>query len=97
MIDSDYIATGSINENNAIQINMKDEDTSPSSIFPELLDAILIKSLNSYSVWTTTGSELIEPCMFNVQGLPSINNIPAMLDGQWEYWGVQQPYVLKAV
>lgn len=94
-IDSDYIATGSINENNAIQINMKDDDTSPSTIFPELLDALLIKSLNSYSVWTTAGSELIEPCVFNVQGLPSINNIPAMLDGQWEYWGVQQPYNLK--
>jgi len=97
LIESDYYATGSVNENNAIQINMKGDETTPNDIFPELLDAVLIKSLNSYSTWTTTGSELIEPCLFNVQGLPSINNIPAMLDGQWQYWGIQQPYALKAI
>ena len=94
--ETDYIATGKISENNTVQINMQYEEQLPVSVFPCLLDAVLTKSLNSYSAWTTKGSELIEPCLFNVQGLPSVNNSPAMLDGQWEYWGWQQPYVLKA-
>lgn len=94
---SDYLATGTSSENNALQINMLFEEQLPGSVFPCLLDTVLTQSLNSYSTWTTKGSELIEPCLFNVQGLPSVTSTPAMLDGQWEHWGWHQPYVLKSV
>ena len=97
LLESDYIATGKSCDSDAVQIGMMYEEQLPVSVFPNLLDIILTKSLNSYSTWTTKGSELIEPCLFNVQGLPSMNNVPAMLDGQWEYWGWQQPYALKTI
>lgn len=36
--------------------------------------------------WWTEGSEHIEPCMFISNGLPSIGQFSAMLDGLWQKW-----------
>ncbi len=92
---SNYVSSGTTLESNSIQINMDFEEQSPTSIYPYLLDSLLVKSFSSYSVWTTRGSERIAPCLFGVQGLPSVSKIPAMLDGQWTQWGWPQTYLLK--
>jgi len=76
-------------------INMEFEEQSPTSVYPHFLDAFLSLSLASYSVWTTPGSERVEPCMSITQGLPKISGIASMLDGQWSYWNWQQPYKLR--
>lgn len=79
-----------------MQVDMEFEEQSVISAYPSLLDAMLTRQLNSYSVWTTDGSDRVAPCVFNVQGLPSVSKLPAMLDGQWQYWGWRQPYILAA-
>jgi type VI secretion system protein ImpM len=92
---SNYVSSGRMLDANSIQINMDFEEQSPMSIYPYILDSLLVKSFSSYSVWTTRGSERIAPCLFGVQGLPSVSKIPAMLDGQWLNWGWPQTYLLK--
>ncbi len=70
---------------------------SPRSVFAPLFHSALKESLSSYSVWTTQGSELVEPCLFYCAGLPSLQNLAAMLDGQWLARGWNQPCRLTAV
>lgn len=98
-IESNFVSshknTGQIMETSALQINLEFEEQLPMSVYPHLLDSILMKTNNSYSLWTTKGSERIEPCLFNVKGLPAVSNIPAMMDGQWAYWGWQQTYTVS--
>lgn len=91
-VTSGYQKTGNMMDGNAFQINMGFEEQLPLSVYPYLLDSIMTKTLNSYSVWTTQGSERIAPCLFAVKGLPSTNNMPAMMDGEWAYWGWPQTY-----
>ncbi len=67
-----------------------------SASLPFVLDATLACSLKSYSVWSTNGSELIEPCFFTSKGLPPLGGISAMMDGYWTHWQWQEPYALKA-
>ncbi|MCW8876466.1 MAG: type VI secretion system-associated protein TagF [Kangiellaceae bacterium] len=76
-------------------VNMEFEEQSPSIVFPQLLDAFLSSSLASYSVWTTPGSERVEPCMSVLQGLPKIGNVAAMIDGLWSHWQWPEPYQLN--
>lgn len=90
-----YYSTGCLMESDAIHVEMEFEEQLPSSVYAHFLDSILKRTFSSYSLWTTQGSEKIEPCVFSVQGLPSINNIPAMLDGRWDYWGWQNTYSLN--
>lgn len=96
-LNSSYRSTGRLMESDAIQVNMEFEEQLPSSVYAFLLDSIMKKTMNSYSMWSTQGSERIEPCVFSVKGLPSVNHIPAMLDGEWDYWGWSQTYNLKDV
>lgn len=70
-------------------------ELSPSVVLPFMLDACLSSNLQSYSVWSTAGSELISPCMFVSGGLPSLNGIAAMMDGRWQEWQWQLPFPLK--
>ncbi len=79
----------------AMHIEMEFEEQSATSVYPHILDAMMVKLLNSYSAWTTSGSERVAPCLFSVQGLPAVSKLPAMLDGRWQYWGWQQPYLLQ--
>ena len=80
---------------NALQINMEYEEQAPASVYPFLFDTVLQRSFASYSVWTTAGSERIEPCLFLTQSLPPIGMLSAMMDGEWKQWGWKQPYALK--
>jgi type VI secretion system protein ImpM len=75
-----------------MHIDLQFEEALPSNVYAHLLDSLLIKNMSSYSVWSTSGSENISPCLFSVQGLPPVNQIPAMMDGQWQRWGWPQTY-----
>ncbi|VUD66120.1 hypothetical protein TDB9533_03509 [Thalassocella blandensis] len=66
-----------------------------SAVLPFMMDAYLASSLKSYSVWSTRGSELIQPCLFTTKGLPPLSGISAMMDGYWSHWNWQEPFVLK--
>ena len=94
-MDSLYLPKGNVLESYAMQIDLEFEEQSATSIYPHLLDAVMVKLLSSYSAWSTTGSERVSPCIFTVQNLPSVSRLPAMLDGNWHEWGWQQPYQLN--
>jgi len=94
-IEPSYIPKGELLDSYAMQIELEFEEQSTSSIYSHFLDSIMLKLLSSYSAWTTLGSERVAPCLFSVQNLPTIAKLPAMLDGNWQQWGWQQPYTLN--
>lgn len=96
LLDSAYQQANNATDANDLQVDMEFEEQSVLTAYPALLDALLARQFSSYSVWSTDGSERVAPCVFSVQGLPSVGKLPAMLDGQWQYWGWRQPYVLAA-
>jgi len=77
-------------------VRMTGQDQSPGVVLPMMMDACLASSLASYSVWSTSGSSLIDPCVFVSKGLPAFSGCAAMLDGNWQHWRWQEPYSLKA-
>ncbi|ARU29937.1 type VI secretion system-associated protein TagF [Cellvibrio sp. PSBB006] len=89
-------AASSTNKSGSI-IKMDFEEQSPHSMYSWLLDASLRESLSSYSVWSTQGSQQLEPCLFYSRGLPQMRGIAAMMDGQWDFRGWHEPYRLKPV
>ncbi len=90
-----YIKTGQHVETDSMQMNMEFDEQSPTSVYTCFLDSILLKTMSCYSIWTTRGSEKVEPCFLSVKNLPAANQLPAMLDGQWAYRGWPQPYSVK--
>lgn len=95
-LDTPYQPTGARLESYAMQVEIEFEEQSAAATYPSILDALLVKLLNSYSVWSTTGSERVAPCVFESPGLPPVGKLPAMIDGQWQQWGWQQPCVLRS-
>lgn len=95
--ESAYAAADALRESTAMHVDMEPDGPSAAAVYPGMLDAVLVKLLSSYSVWSTTGSERVAPCVVNVQGLPGVNRLPAMLDGQWRQRGWTQPYALRPV
>ena len=93
--ESAYVAADALKDASGMQVDMEFEEQSAGSVYPSMLDAVLVKLYSSYSVWSTTGSERVAPCAFNAQGLPVVSKLPAMLDGQWRHWGWTQPYALQ--
>ena len=41
-------------------------------------------NFGDYSIWWTTGSDLVEPCFIVTDGLPQVSQFVSMLDGQWQ-------------
>jgi type VI secretion system protein ImpM len=64
-------------------IKLNTEEQSPQSTFSYLLNTSLKESLSSYSVWSTQGSQQVDPCLFYCRNLPQMQGLTAMLDGQW--------------
>jgi len=89
---SNYAKTGQRMTGDNVQINMQFAEELPVSVYANLLDSVMTKTMNSYSVWSTTGSENIAPCLFTVSGMPKAPNLPAMMDGYWGHWGWPQTY-----
>lgn len=67
------------------------------SAMPYMLNAALTTGLSSFSLWQTSGSELISPVLFSCQGLPPIGSIASMLDGQWQQRNWKIPYNIQQV
>lgn len=94
---ADYTRNGVVKESDAFQFDMEFEEQSISTVYPLLLDAIMTQSMNSYSVWQTSGSDHINPCVFSTQGLPGIQQMPAMLNGEWQANNWCQPFINNAL
>ncbi|HWV16214.1 MAG TPA: type VI secretion system-associated protein TagF [Cellvibrio sp.] len=76
-------------------VKMDFAEQSPSSTHAPLLNSLLKDNLASYSVWSTQGSQYVEPCLFYSRSFPPMQGVAAMLDGRWEQWGWNQPCQLK--
>lgn len=70
-------------------------DDQVNSAMPYLYNAALASSLSSYSLWQTSGSQLVSPLLFSCQGLPPISGLASMLDGQWQQRDWKIPYNLQ--
>jgi len=92
---SDYSRSGFNTESDGFQFDMEFEEQSVSSVYPLLLDTAMTKLFKSYSVWQTIGSDYVKPCLFSSQGLPGVQKMPAMLNGNWNGCGWYQPYSLN--
>ncbi len=92
---SDYSRSGFNMDRDSFHFDMEFEEQSASSVYPLLLDTIMTKTFQSYSVWQTSGSDNISPCLFSTQGLPDVQKMPAMLSGDWNGCGWQQPYMMN--
>ncbi|MFC1750629.1 type VI secretion system-associated protein TagF [Pseudomonadota bacterium] len=57
----------------------------------DLAKYLLDQNYGQYSVWWTTGSELIEPSFSVCRGLPAKELYSALLDGSWNAHGWHQP------
>ena len=69
-----------------------DKQNDMKSLLPYVLNAAFSTSLSSYSLWSTSGSEMISPVFFSCQGLPPIAGIASMIDGQWQQRNWKIPY-----
>lgn len=56
-------------------------------ILPSILDRLLKDHCFAYSVWWTHGSEHVSPSLLICTGLPPLDGIAAMFDGNWQQWG----------
>jgi len=81
----------SLSQHAGTVITLGSEEQAAASAIAPLFHSLLKDGLSSYSVWTTQGSDLVEPCLFYSAGLPSLQNLAAMLDGQWAARGWNQP------
>ncbi len=95
MVPMAYRKTGQQLATSSQHIDFQFEEELPMNVYAHLLDSMLSATLNSYSVWSTSGSENIPPCLFSVQGLPPAQQLPAMIDGNWAHWGWPKTYVAK--
>ena len=67
-----------------LSIEMDFDEQLPSSIYPTLIDYLLRRDGQSYSVWHSLGSEIVQPCMLLSKGLPPARGLTALIDGQWQ-------------
>lgn len=67
-------------------VDLDFDDPAVTPALPHLLDAFVSSAFNSYSLWSTAGSERVEPCVFVTPAMPPVAGAAAMLDGLWEDW-----------
>jgi type VI secretion system protein ImpM len=58
--------------------------------YVRLLHHYLTVLNKNYSIWWTSGSHKVQPCMLICSGLPPVDGFSAFLDGRWSLWGWQQ-------
>lgn len=69
-----------------VVVDMDLQGSSGLTTMPYFLDAFVSATFNSYSVWSTAGSDRVEPCLFVTPGMPPASGGAAMMDGLWEHW-----------
>ena len=52
-------------------------------VYPEMLDQLLTRMLEPYSLWWTLGSEDVDPVLLACRGLPPADQFAAFLSGDW--------------
>jgi type VI secretion system protein ImpM len=67
-----------------LSIEMDFDEQLPSSVYPALLDYLLRRDGQSYSIWHSLGSDMVNPCMLLSKGLPPARGLTALIDGQWQ-------------
>lgn len=60
------------------------------AVMPGLLGQLLARQWGPYSLWWSSGSELIEPSLLICSGLPPAEGYAAMLAGEWRRWSWQE-------
>ena len=96
-ISQSYEATYNLGEMGPVLLGLNAEEDSLSTALPYMLNAALASGLSSFSLWQTSGSQLISPLLFSCQGLPPIGGIASMLDGQWQQRDWKIPYNIQNV
>ncbi|MBL1265364.1 type VI secretion system-associated protein TagF [Candidatus Methylomicrobium oryzae] len=56
-------------------------------LIPPFLDRVLRERCLAYSLWWTEGSEQIPSSFLFSEGLPPVESVAAMFDGDWQKWG----------
>jgi len=94
-----YLPTYNLGEMGPMLFGVPTTDDSEglNEALPYMLNAALTTGLSSFSLWQTSGSQLISPVLFNCQGLPPIGAVASMLDGQWQQRDWKIPYNLQQV
>ncbi len=90
-----YQPTFNLGEMGPMLFGLNSSEEQLQAAIPYMLNAALTTGLSSYSLWQTTGSQLISPMLFSCQGLPPIGSIASMLDGQWQQRDWKIPYNLQ--
>jgi type VI secretion system protein ImpM len=65
-------------------------DQNPSTAYPALLDHLLHSAYENYSMWWTSGSDQVAPCLLTCDGLPPAQGFAALLggncsDASWQF------------
>lgn len=68
---------------NHFSVSLDFEEQMPASLYPGLLDYLLLREGQSYSVWHTMGSEMVAPSFLLSKGLPPARGLTALIDGNW--------------
>lgn len=95
MTKTPYQRGEQLNRSSHFVVKIPNSDQPVSTVIPFMLDACLVDALQSYSLWSTSGSERMNACMFTAKGLPPLSGIAAMMDGQWNHWNWKEPFPLK--
>ncbi len=95
-IMEDYQATFNLGEMGPMLFALDADDEKLNQALPYILNASLSSSLSSFSLWQTSGSQLISPMLFSCQGLPPIGSLASMIDGQWQQRDWKIPYNLQS-
>jgi len=90
-----YQPTFNLGEMGPMLFGLNGTDQQINTALAYMLNGALTSGLSSYSLWQTSGSQLISPMLFSCQGLPPIGSIASMLDGQWQQRGWKIPYNLQ--
>ncbi|MEI8394315.1 MAG: type VI secretion system-associated protein TagF [Rhodospirillaceae bacterium] len=64
-----------------------DAQGDPARVFAGLFDQAVARSVTSYSLWWSVGSDVIPPALTAHRGLPGANAFTALVDGRWEQRG----------
>ncbi|MDA7746889.1 hypothetical protein N8878_06110 [Psychromonas sp.] len=95
MLPMAYCKSGEQYQSGGLKVDFQFAEEAPSNGYAHLLDSLLTSQQRSYSVWSTCGSEKIQPCLFTTPGLPSVSQLPAMMDGYWSHWGWPKTYMIN--
>ena len=67
----------------AVYVELHHADQDPSHAYPALLDHLLRNAYENYSIWWTSGSDHVAPCLLACNGLPPAQGFAALLSGNW--------------